>query len=153
MTTTEGIRQWLDRGGVTDRLAGLDRPEVADLGCGAGWSTIELGEQLPRAAIVGLDVDLAAVAEARANVARARRGAQIAIRCGDAAHLDGGPYDLVTILRVLSDPAAVLAAAKACLAPGGEVVLVGGAAAVARVAGFDHVELTANGGPRVHLLG
>ena len=123
MTTIEELCQWLDVGGCAERLAAIPRPQVADLGCGTGESTVLLAELFPTAAIVGLDTDLAAVEEARANVARAGRSAQVAIRCCDPAHLDGGPYDLVAILRPQHDPVAVLAAAKARLASGGEIVV------------------------------
>ena len=144
MTTTEEIRQWLGVGGITDRLATIPRPQLADLGCGTAGTTIVLGEQFPAAGVVGLDVDLAAVEEARANVACAGRAAQIAIRCCDAVRLAGGPYDLVTAFGLLhgsDDPAGILAAARACLATAGEVLVVDEwpVGTVAEAAGFDHV--------------
>jgi trans-aconitate methyltransferase len=145
--TRPGPGEWLDRAGITQRLAGLEQPRVADLGCGTGRSTILLAERLPGAGIVGVDIELSCVEEARANVARARRSAQIAIRRCDAADLGSGPYDLVTIfgmLRRCADPVGVLVAANAQLAADGEVLLavdlaadVSGLAAAAR---FDHVE-------------
>ena len=120
------LSEWLAVGGVSERLAGIDHPKVADVGCGTGWSSIVLGQELPSASIVGIDLDQASVDDARANVQAEGRSAQIAIRRGDAAELDAGPYDLVTMFQMLhdsSDPVGVLSAARRALAPGGEVLL------------------------------
>jgi SAM-dependent methyltransferase len=118
--------EWLDRAGIPQRLAGIEHPQVADLGCGTGWSTIVLGRHLPGAGLVGVDLDPTSVEDARANVQAEGRSAQIAIRRGDAADLAGGPFDLVTLFQMLhdsADPVGVLAAARRNLAPGGEVLL------------------------------
>jgi SAM-dependent methyltransferase len=120
------LSEWLDLAGLPARLGAVERPRVADVGCGTGWSSIVLGQQLANASIVGVDLDQASVIEARANVAREGRSAQIAVRRGDAARLDGGPYDLVTMFQMLhdsADPVGVLRAAREALAPGGEVLL------------------------------
>lgn len=118
---------WLDAvPGLRDRIAGATRPKIADVGSGTGWSTIVLGEEFPNAAIVGVDLDRDSVIEARANVAAAGRSTQIAIRRGDAAKLDAGPFALVTMFQMLhdsADPVAVLAAAKQALAVDGEILL------------------------------
>ena len=120
------LAEWLDRSGIGERLAGVDHPAVADLGCGTGWSTIQLAKELPTASVVGVDLDPQSVEDARANVATESLSDRIAIRRGDAAHLDGGPFELVTMVQMLhdsSDPVGVLAAARRALAPGGEVLL------------------------------
>jgi len=120
------LSEWLARAGVAERLAGLDEPVIADIGCGVGWSTIHLARQVPHARVVGVDLDPASVADARTNVAAEGLSSHVAIRCGDAARLDGGPFDLVTVFEMLhdsADPVGVLAAARRSLAPGGEVLL------------------------------
>jgi 2-polyprenyl-3-methyl-5-hydroxy-6-metoxy-1,4-benzoquinol methylase len=121
-----GLREWLTNAGIVDRLAAVDRPSVADVGCGTAWSTIQLARELPGASVVGVDLDPKSVEDARANVHNEGLSTRIAIRRGDAAKLDGGPYDLVTIFEMLhdsADPVGVLAAARQCLAPGGVVLL------------------------------
>ena len=40
---------------------------VADVGCGAGWSTIAVARAFPQAEVVGFDADPASVADARAQ--------------------------------------------------------------------------------------
>lgn len=51
----------------------LRRPgaQVADIGCGAGWSTLALAAAYPDAVVHGYDVDAPSVALAQANLARA----------------------------------------------------------------------------------
>ena len=45
------------------------RMRVADVGCGAGWSTIALAGAFPKAEVVGFDADEASVRDARENAA------------------------------------------------------------------------------------
>jgi 2-polyprenyl-3-methyl-5-hydroxy-6-metoxy-1,4-benzoquinol methylase len=120
------LPEWIGLAGIPARFAGIGHPKVADVGCGIGWSSVVLGQELPSASIVGVDLDPASVEEARENVRAEGRSAQIAIRRADAAALDGGPFDLVTVFQMLhdaADPVGVLSAARAALAPGGEVLI------------------------------
>jgi SAM-dependent methyltransferase len=120
------LGEWLERSGIAERLAAVERPAVADVGCGTAWSTIHLARQLPAASLVGVDLDPASIEDARTNVRAEGLSSRIAIRRGDAADLDGGPFDLVTMFQMLhdtADPVGVLAAARTALAPGGQVLL------------------------------
>jgi 2-polyprenyl-3-methyl-5-hydroxy-6-metoxy-1,4-benzoquinol methylase len=98
---------------------------VADLGCGVGWSTIAMADQLPHAEVIGWDADLASIESAQRNAAEA--DADVKFFAADAQEMAAnGPFDLVTILEALHDmaqPAAVLQAAREALGPDG-VVLV-----------------------------
>jgi 2-polyprenyl-3-methyl-5-hydroxy-6-metoxy-1,4-benzoquinol methylase len=98
---------------------------VADLGCGVGWSTIAMADQLPHAEVIGWDADPASIESAQRNAAEA--AADVKFFAADAQHMAAnGPFDLVTILEALHDmaqPAAVLRAAREALGPDG-VLLV-----------------------------
>jgi trans-aconitate methyltransferase len=52
----------------------LRRPHarIADIGCGAGWSTIALARAYPSAAEFGIDVDEPSIQAAKANAEAAR---------------------------------------------------------------------------------
>jgi trans-aconitate methyltransferase len=49
----------------------LARPgaRIADVGCGAGWSTVALAQAYPDATLVGFDIDAPSIAMAEANAA------------------------------------------------------------------------------------
>ena len=98
---------------------------VADVGCGAGWSTIAIARAFPEARVVGFDADEASVADARAQAAAERIPVRFDRR--DAASLAAeGPFDLVLVLEALHDmsqPREALAAIRQALAPGGSVLL------------------------------
>ena len=98
---------------------------VADIGWGAGWSTIALARAYPEAEVVGYDSDVASIEDAKAN-ARAEN-VEVAFRAVDGVALAAeGPFDLVVILEALHDmakPVEVLASVRRSLVPGG-VLLV-----------------------------
>ena len=45
------------------------RMRVADVGCGAGWSTLAMAKAFPQADVVGIDADPASVYDAQRNAA------------------------------------------------------------------------------------
>jgi 2-polyprenyl-3-methyl-5-hydroxy-6-metoxy-1,4-benzoquinol methylase len=112
--------------GVDERL---HRPgaRVLDLGCGTGHSSIVLARTYPTVTVRGVDLDEASIAEARRHAADAGVADRVTFAVGDAAAThEAGPYDLVTIFEALhdmADPIAVLAGARAVLAPGGSVFI------------------------------
>lgn len=109
--------------GYLDWFAGLAaarRPTVLDVGCGTGLLRERL-EGVDFAEYVGVDLSVAAVAEARS---RAHPRSHFFV--GDVATLDLGRFDVVVLNEVLyyvPDAAAFLARIRALLAPGG-VLLV-----------------------------
>lgn len=118
---------------------------VADLGAGAGWSSIAIAKAYPNAHVDGLDLDAQSVERARANAAA--EGADPSrlrfhhVDAGD--HRLDGRYDLVTIIEALHDlsqPVAVLTAAGQLLAPGGTVLVVDEKVAETFTAPGDEIE-------------
>jgi SAM-dependent methyltransferase len=103
-------------------------PHIADLGCGAGWSTIALARAYPAATVDGIDLDEASIEAALRNATEAGLADRVNFARRDAADPSlAGRYDLVTVFETLHDmahPVEALRGARTMLAPGG-VVLVG----------------------------
>jgi predicted O-methyltransferase YrrM len=100
---------------------------VADLACGSAWSSIAIARAYPDVTVDAVDVDVASIETARANIAAAGLTDRIRPTAHDAsdAHLDGR-YDLVTIFEALHDMnhlVEALRTARAGLAEGGSVVI------------------------------
>ncbi|MGH2450139.1 MAG: methyltransferase domain-containing protein, partial [Candidatus Limnocylindria bacterium] len=89
---------------VHARLSAEPPAAVADVACGAGWSSIALARSYPTAAVHGYDVDEASVALARANAAEAGLGDRVRFHARDAGDPEfAGRYDLVTIFESVHD--------------------------------------------------
>jgi SAM-dependent methyltransferase len=102
---------------------------VADVGCGAGWSSIALARAYPEARVDGFDVDEASVDLARAHAAAEGVDDRVAFHLRDLAEGDvpAGGYDLVCALECIHDmarPVAVLRAMRALAAPDGAVLVM-----------------------------
>lgn len=110
---------------AADRLRNGGR--VADLACGAGWSSISIAREFPKATVVGVDVDHHSIARARANAEAAGVAERVTFQLADAANSQGaGRFDLVTIFEAvhdMSNPVGVLASARSLLAPGGAALI------------------------------
>jgi SAM-dependent methyltransferase len=93
---------------------------ILDVGCGDGFHLDLLREYgRPGWHLAGVDLDERAVAAAR------ERG--LDVRHGSVEDVTDGPYDLAFMIQTIehvADPAAVLAATRALLAPGGRLVVV-----------------------------
>ena len=118
---------WIPALPEVDRAFRAHGGRVADIACGAGWSSVEMARAYPKVQVDGFDLDPASIEMAAANLRGSGVERQVRFRCVDAADArsDEG-YDLVTIFEAvhdMADPAAVLATARELLAPGG-VVLV-----------------------------
>ena len=102
-----------------------DGGRVADVGCGAGWSTIALGRAYPQAKVIGFDLDVASIEDAAANAAAEM--VDVAFRAADGAGVAReGPFDLVVILEALHDmanPVEVLSNVRSSLAAGGALLV------------------------------
>jgi len=112
---------------VDARLRAEPPARIADLACGAGWSSIAMAHGYPRAEVVGLDVDAESIERARANAEAEGVAGRVRFEHVDAeaAHLEG-TFDLVTIFEAVHDlarPIEVLSTARALLAPGGTLVV------------------------------
>jgi SAM-dependent methyltransferase len=109
------------------RLRSAPPARVLDLGCGLGASSVALARAYPRAQVLGVDLDEASVAEARAQAAEEGVADRVTFVVGDAAQVAAeGPFELVTVFEALhgmGDPVGALRAACALLAPGGSVLV------------------------------
>jgi 2-polyprenyl-3-methyl-5-hydroxy-6-metoxy-1,4-benzoquinol methylase len=150
---THDLVSWLQA--VPDVAARLaEGGKLADLGCGAGWSTIALATALPHTEVIGYDSDPASIADAAANAAE--RGVDVAFELADASALEAhGPFDLVVILEALHDmarPAEVLAAARRALASDGAVLVADEKVADEFTSQGDELERMMYGWSIVHCL-
>ena len=98
---------------------------VADVGCGAGWSTLAMAKAFPKADVVGIDADRASVYDAQRNAAAHGVRVRFDVRAAEAV-ADMGPFDLVLVLEALHDmarPEEALRAIRRTLTPGGSVLV------------------------------
>jgi 2-polyprenyl-3-methyl-5-hydroxy-6-metoxy-1,4-benzoquinol methylase len=120
--------QWLPAiADVDQRLRREPPARVADLACGAGWSSIAIAQAYPLVSVDGLDLDPDVIAAARRNAEGAGVAGRVTFAVTDASGPDwSGRYDLVTIFEGLHDmsrPADALRAARGMLRPSGSVVI------------------------------
>jgi SAM-dependent methyltransferase len=122
-------REWLPQ--IPDlhaRLGAAPPARVADIACGAGWSSIAIAQAYPTALVDGFDLDEPSVELARANAAAAGVAERVRFHVRDAADpASAGAYDLALICEALHDlphPVDALRAMRALLADGGSVLVV-----------------------------
>lgn len=100
---------------------------VADLACGAGWSSIGLARAYPLSQVDGFDLDEASVADARRNAGTAGVAGQVTFSVQDGADPAlAGAYDLVCVFDALHDMAQPVRVLRTCrrLRSGGGAVLL-----------------------------
>lgn len=109
------------------RLRSEPAAKVADVGCGAGWSTIAIARAFPTAQVEGIDLDQASIEDARGNAAAVGMAEAVSFHVRDAADpAVQGVYDLACIFEALHDtprPAEVLTALHEMLRDDGSVLL------------------------------
>jgi 2-polyprenyl-3-methyl-5-hydroxy-6-metoxy-1,4-benzoquinol methylase len=99
---------------VHARLLADPPARIADVGCGAGWSSIGMVRSYPKVLVDGFDVDAASVNLARSNAVRAGLTDRVTFHARDAGSPDlAGRYDLVTAFECLHDMPQPVAALKA----------------------------------------
>jgi 2-polyprenyl-3-methyl-5-hydroxy-6-metoxy-1,4-benzoquinol methylase len=129
---------------VDERLRARPPAAVADVACGAGWSSIALARAYPEVAVDGYDVDEASVELARANAEAAGLSDRVRFHVRDAGDPElAGRYDLVTVFEAVHDmsrPVEVLAAVRGLVREGGAVLVVDEKVADAFAAPGDEVE-------------
>lgn len=86
------------------RLQADPPARVADIGCGAGWSSIGIAKAYPKALVDGYDLDEPSIEMARANALASDVADRVAFHVRDASDpsLAGG-YDLVAAFECLHD--------------------------------------------------
>ena len=121
--------EWLPRiPDVHGRLQAEPPGRVADVGCGAGWSTIAIAEAYPTVLVDGFDLDEASIAVARANAVEHGVADRVRFDVRDITNPGlTGRYDLVAGFEMLHDlarPVEALAAMRRLLTDGGSVLIV-----------------------------
>lgn len=120
---------WIPRlSDVHRRLKAKPPAQVADIGCGAAWSSIAIAKAYPHIRVDGFDLDARSVRTGKTNVKAAGLDKRVSIAVRDAADVSHrGRYDLVMAyecIHDLSDPVAVLRAMRRMCAPGGTVLVM-----------------------------
>lgn len=129
-------RPWYTRrlgpalGEVDDLHEALRGPgaRIVDVGCGAGWSTLALARAYPDATVVGVDIDLPSIEAARAAATSERLSDRVHFAVAEGETLpEFEPFDAAFAFECLHDmprPVEVLAAIRASVRPGGQVVIM-----------------------------
>jgi SAM-dependent methyltransferase len=130
---------------VADVDAVLRRPgaRIADVGCGAGWSSIALARAYPQASVDGWDVDYPSIELARGNASEAGLDARVRFRAADAAGLGDSEYDGIFAFECIHDmarPVEVLAGMRRALREGGAAIVMDEAVADSFAAPGDETE-------------
>ncbi len=114
---------------LPDIDAVLRRPGalVADVGCGAGWSTVALGRTYAEARVEGWDVDRPSIDLARANGLTAGLEDRVVFSANDASHLGDQAYDAIFAFECIHDmaqPVETLTYMRRAIRPDGVVVVM-----------------------------
>jgi hypothetical protein len=122
-------REWLPAiPDVHARLQGDPPARVADLGCGAGWSSIGIAQAYPNALVDGYDLDAPSIALASANAQAAGVADRATFQVRDAGDKAlAGRYDLVTAFECvhdMADPVGALRAMRRLAGERGTVLIV-----------------------------
>jgi len=113
---------------VHSRLMADPPGRVADIGCGAGWSSIAIAKAYPKVQVDGFDLDAEAIQTARRNAADQGLADRVRFEARDAADPAlSGRYDLVTAFECIHDlgrPVEALATMRRLAADGGAVIVM-----------------------------
>jgi 2-polyprenyl-3-methyl-5-hydroxy-6-metoxy-1,4-benzoquinol methylase len=113
---------------VHARLLGVPPARIADVGCGAGWSSIGMAQCYQHVQVDGFDLDEASIELARYNAAGAGLTDRVQFYLRDAGDPQlAGRYDLVTAFECLHDmsqPVAALRAMRQLAGNAGPVLVV-----------------------------
>jgi SAM-dependent methyltransferase len=110
--------------GVVDRLErGI---MVADVGCGYGAATVQLGQAYPNSTFVGYDYHDTSIAAARGRAGRAGADGNVSFEVAAATEIPG-TYDLICLfdcLHDMGDPVGAARHIRRALRPDGVLMLV-----------------------------
>ena len=113
---------------VHARLQADPPARIADIGCGAGWSSLGIARAYPKAQVDGFDLDGPSIELARANLRETDLAGRVAFQVRDAGETQfTGRYDLVTAFECvhdMSNPAGVLRAMRNMVKDDGAVLVV-----------------------------
>lgn len=132
--------------GVDGLTSVLARPgaRIADVGMGAGWSSIALAQAFPELQVDGFDIDEPSIEMARANAREAGVADRVRFHNADGDGLDAhGPFDAAFAFECIHDmprPMDVLAAMRRAVSGGGPVIVMDEAVGERLVAPGDDLE-------------
>lgn len=129
---------------VHERLLADPPARVADVACGAGWSSIAMARAYPNVHVDGYDLDEASIELARANAAETELADRVTFHVRDAGDPElAGSYQLVTVFEALHDmsqPVEALRALRGLVADDGAVIVMDERVADTFTAPGDEVE-------------
>lgn len=111
---------------IHDRLS-ASGARGADIGCGAGWSTLALAEAYPEASFTGFDVDAPSIEMATANAAAAGVADRVTFTTEDVGTSQNETYDVAFAFECIHDmprPVGVLEAMHEMVRDGGIAVVM-----------------------------
>jgi len=113
---------------VHERFLAPPPARVADIGCGAGWSSIGIAQAYPKVRVDGYDLDAPSIEMARANASQAGLSHQVSFYTRDASDPTlAGRYDLVTAFECvhdMSDPVGALITMRNLAGESGVVIVM-----------------------------
>lgn len=126
MFINDFVESWIPK--LPDIEAKLDKgANVADIGCGTGWSAISLAKGFPNITIDAYDLDKASIDEAKKNAKDQDVFERISFHLKAAEDIQTeNHYDLVCAFECIHDmayPVPALKKMKEMLAPGGAVLI------------------------------
>lgn len=111
---------------VHERLSTGRPARIADIACGAGWSSVGIAKAYEHALVDGFDIDKPSIVLANENARLEQVADRVKFHHSDAAGISGR-YDLVLILEALHDmpqPVPVLEAARRLAGEDGFVIVM-----------------------------
>lgn len=112
---------------IEQRLRSNPPANVADFGCGSGWSSIAIALGFPNALVHGLDIDESSIRAARLNAADQGLGDRLKFSQQDASDASlTGRYDLACAFECIhdmADPISALRAMRNLVGEGGTVLI------------------------------
>src|SRR5919106_1402606 len=113
---------------VHERLHADPAAQVADIACGAGWSSIALARAYPKVQVDGFDLDEGSIAQAKANAQAEGLSDRVSFQVRDAADPElSGRYDLAIAIECIHDmsrPVQALRAMRSMVGNDGVVLVV-----------------------------
>jgi 2-polyprenyl-3-methyl-5-hydroxy-6-metoxy-1,4-benzoquinol methylase len=141
---------------IHERLQADPPALVADIGCGAGWSSISIARAYPKVRVDGFDLDEDSIAEAKANAEAEGLTDRVSFQVRDAADPElWGRYDLAIAIECIHDmsrPAEALRAMRFMISNDGVVLVVDERVGEDFTAPSDEIERLMYGYSIVHCL-